>query len=79
MKNEHHRNERGRIYFFLLPFVLSLPLFSQVPVTSPDASVALLNEPYDISGDFRSFTNAYYLADSLAGFDPATGKRNNFV
>ncbi len=74
MKNEHHRNERGRFYIFLLPFVLTLPLISQVPVTSPDASVALLNEPYDISGDFRSFTNAYYLADSLAGFDPATGK-----
>ena len=36
----------------------------------------LLNEPVDISGDFRDFTNTYYLADSLAEFNPesAAGK-----
>jgi alpha-D-xyloside xylohydrolase len=34
----------------------------------------LLNEPVDISGDFRDFTNTYYLADSLNSFDPETGK-----
>jgi alpha-D-xyloside xylohydrolase len=33
----------------------------------------LLNEPLDISGDFQSFTNVYFLADTLDGFDPATG------
>lgn len=33
----------------------------------------LLNEPLDISGDFQEFTNVYFLADSLDGFDPATG------
>jgi alpha-D-xyloside xylohydrolase len=33
----------------------------------------LLNEPLDISGDFQDFTNVYFLADSLEGFDPATG------
>ena len=33
-----------------------------------------MNEPYDISGDFRSFTDAYYLADSLSSFNPETGK-----
>ena len=32
----------------------------------------LLNDPIDVSGDFRDFTNFYYLADHLAGFDPAT-------
>jgi alpha-D-xyloside xylohydrolase len=33
----------------------------------------LLNVPIDISNDFRSFTNTYYLADSLAKFNPTTG------
>jgi alpha-D-xyloside xylohydrolase len=41
---------------------------------SPDKNQALLNEPFDISGDFRNFSNAYYLADSLSSFDPRTGK-----
>ena len=34
----------------------------------------LLNDPVDVSGDFHDFANLYYLADKLAGFDPATGK-----
>ena len=33
-----------------------------------------MNEPIDISGDFRNFSNTYYIADSLASFDPVTGK-----
>ncbi|MBC8081778.1 MAG: alpha-xylosidase [Hymenobacter sp.] len=37
-------------------------------------NLKLLNEPVDISDDFASFTNTYYLADSLASFDPATGR-----
>jgi alpha-D-xyloside xylohydrolase len=32
----------------------------------------LLNEPVDISGDFRDFSDFYYLADQVADFDPAT-------
>jgi alpha-D-xyloside xylohydrolase len=32
----------------------------------------LLNDPVDVSGDFRDFSNFYYLADRLADFDPAT-------
>ncbi|MBI1226991.1 MAG: alpha-xylosidase [Bacteroidetes bacterium] len=34
----------------------------------------LLNEPLDISPDFRDWANYYYFADSLASFDPATGQ-----
>jgi alpha-D-xyloside xylohydrolase len=34
----------------------------------------LLNDPVDISPDFYSNTNEYYVADSLASFDPATGR-----
>lgn len=33
----------------------------------------IVNEPYDISGDFHDFTNTYYLADSLTGFLPDNG------
>ena len=32
----------------------------------------LVNEPVDISGDFRDFSNTIFFADSLAAFDPAT-------
>src|SRR3954464_14068121 len=32
----------------------------------------LLNDPVDVSGDFRDLSNFYYLADTLTGFDPAT-------
>jgi alpha-D-xyloside xylohydrolase len=50
------------------------PLSGQIPYYSPDKGQELMNEPYDISSDFRSFTNAYYLADSLSSFNPETGK-----
>ena len=45
----------------------------------------LINEPVDISPDFRNFTNYYFIADSLVSFDPATMKgtirwqRNKYV
>jgi alpha-D-xyloside xylohydrolase len=40
------------------------------------AAPPLLNDPVDISSDFRALENSYYLADHLAEFDPAahTGK-----
>lgn len=44
-------------------------LLSLAAVASPSP---LLNEPVDVSGDFRNFANTYYLADELAGFDPTT-------
>ena len=50
------------------------PLSGQIPYNSPDRGQELMNEPYDISSDFRSFTNSYYLADSLSSFNPETGK-----
>ncbi len=34
----------------------------------------LLNEPLDISPDFKDFKNTYYLADRLVRFDPLTGQ-----
>jgi alpha-D-xyloside xylohydrolase len=43
----------------------------RLPAANP--APPLLNEPIDVSGDFRDFSNLYYLADRLAAFDPATG------
>jgi len=46
---------------------------------------ALLSDLVDVSRDFRDYTNAYYLADTLTSFDPAAGtglvkwKRNQVV
>jgi alpha-D-xyloside xylohydrolase len=47
---------------------------AQVPLYAPDENQRLLNEVVDISKDFRSFTNTYYVADRLVEFDPQTGQ-----
>jgi len=51
----------------------AVPAPAQIPLSSPDPTQALLNEPLDISADFRSFANTYYCANNLASFDPASG------
>lgn len=51
---------------FLLIFICSSTVvFCQEPV--------LLNDPVDVSKDFKNFVNTYYTADSIIDFDPATG------
>jgi alpha-D-xyloside xylohydrolase len=57
----------------LLTVSVNAAVYSQIPVGSTGKTEALLNEPIDISGDFRNFSNTYYLADSLSSFDPKTG------
>jgi alpha-D-xyloside xylohydrolase len=47
---------------------------AQIPMSSGAPNQYLLNEPIDISEDFRNFSNTYFVADSLTGFDPATGQ-----
>ncbi|MCF2488643.1 alpha-xylosidase [Dyadobacter sp. CY347] len=54
----------------LLLLLLSL-IFNANPVSAQQSK--LVNDPVDISGDFRDFSNTIYFADSLAAFDPATG------
>ena len=44
-----------------------------LPLAAANPPLPLLNDPIDVSGDFRDFSNLYYLADKLAEFDPATG------
>ncbi len=55
-------------------FTLSVFLFTAFvqEAYSQTESNYLVNEPVDISPDFRNFTNTYFLADSLSSFDPAT-------
>ena len=53
-------------------FAGGLVLFAAVAGFAANPSAPLLNEPVDVSGDFRDFANLYYLADQLTGFDPAT-------
>lgn len=56
-----------KIFFLLSGLTLSLASMGQLQ------GFGLQNEPIDISSDFASFKNTYYLADSLANFDPETG------
>lgn len=62
---------------------LSLGLF-QSQYTVAQNVQTMLNEPVDLSKDFKDFTNTYFVADSLASFNPATGsgsikwKRNQY-
>lgn len=53
-------------------FSLTVLLTVNVRVFAQLQGMHLLNEPIDISTDFRDFKNTYYLADSLANFDPVT-------
>jgi hypothetical protein len=36
------------------------------------AAPQVLNDPVDVSGDFRALDNSYYFADKVSEFDPAT-------
>ncbi|MCB0746102.1 MAG: alpha-xylosidase [Ignavibacteriae bacterium] len=76
MKYLNHINNFKRIVNFtiLLIIIFSSGFYAQIGIHSSDKNQALLNEPIDISSDFRSFSNTYYVADSLASFNPATGK-----
>lgn len=53
--------------FVMMAWTLVLPINAQLQ------DMQLMNEPVDITGDFRSFRNTYYLADHLVDFNPATG------
>jgi len=47
-------------------------LFCLAAATTIAAAPPLLNDPVDVSGDFRALENTYYLADQVADFDPTT-------
>jgi alpha-D-xyloside xylohydrolase len=58
------------LWSYLVVLAVSACAWAQIPMHSPDKNQALLNEPVDLSGDFRNFSNTYYLADRLVSFDP---------
>ena len=52
--------------------IATASLFCLAAATAIAAAPPLLNDPVDVSGDFRALENFYYLADKVAEFDPAT-------
>src|ERR1022692_1994245 len=42
--------------------------------TSANQPRGVLSDPVDISPDFHDYANTYFVANTLASFDPATGK-----
>jgi alpha-D-xyloside xylohydrolase len=54
----------------LLALMIPVPAFCQPSANQPPG---LLSDPVDISADFRDYANTFFLADTLASFDPATG------
>jgi alpha-D-xyloside xylohydrolase len=57
-------------YHFGIKIFLAGTLFCAAARAATGAP--LLNDPVDVSGDFRALKNSYYLADHLADFNPAT-------
>ncbi|MEO5711919.1 MAG: alpha-xylosidase, partial [Luteolibacter sp.] len=53
-----------------LTAVTGMLLAAGTALAAPPAP--LLNEPVDVSADFKDLSNTYFLADKLAEFDPAT-------
>ena len=49
-----------------------LAALAATAVFAANPQLPLLNDPVDVSGDFRDFSNFYYVANQLADFDPAT-------
>jgi len=41
-------------------------------LSAANPNLPLLNDPVDVSGDFRDFSDTYFLADKVSEFDPAT-------
>jgi alpha-D-xyloside xylohydrolase len=56
---------------FLLPL---LTLFTNTIKITAQSAQTLMNETVDLSADFKSYTNTYFLADSLAAFDGTNAK-----
>ena len=54
---------------FVVAWLLACAVF---PMLASNPAPPLLNDPVDVSGDFRDFTDFYYLADRVEQFDPAT-------
>ena len=65
------KRERTGNVTAILCLSAGLLLSATRPLTAANPTLPLLNDPIDVSGDFRDFSDTYYLADKLADFDPA--------
>ena len=52
---------------------LLLPFTAALDAQAGNQPPALLSDLVDVSTDFHSYSNTYFLADSLSAFDPRTG------
>ncbi|AVR43988.1 alpha-xylosidase [Christiangramia fulva] len=63
---------------------LALLFFGIASLQAQIQNAEVLNAPPDMSKDFEDYSNTFYFADELIGFDPSTGKgtikyqRNNY-
>ncbi len=55
---------------FCKSLIINLLCFATLAASA--GAPPLLNDPVDVSGDFRALENFYYLADKVSEFDPAT-------
>ena len=62
-----------RTMLLKLFFSLSFFAFCFLPKTTAQSAQLLMNEAVDLSKDFKDYLNTYFLADSLAAFNPQTG------
>ena len=58
-------------FFRAIAFTAALLAGAELPAQSAQL---LLNEPLDLGRDFKDYLNTYFIADSLAAFDPSTGQ-----
>lgn len=65
------KRERTENVTAILCLSAGLLLSATRPLTAANPTLPLLNDPIDVSGDFRDFSDTYYLADKIADFDPA--------
>ncbi|TCO09881.1 glycoside hydrolase family 31 protein [Natronoflexus pectinivorans] len=65
------KKSNWRVFKMKTLVVLAIALLS-VPVYAQMQGMQLLNEPQELTPDFRSFRNTYFVADRLADFDPQT-------
>ena len=68
-------NNRRNTVIMMACLVAGILMGAAGRLAAANPTLPLLNEPIDVSGDFRDFSNLYYLADRLAAFDPVERSR----
>jgi len=66
MKKQELIMNPGVLLIAFMTILFVSPSFAQIQ------GMSMLNEPVDVSEDFRSFHNTYYFADRMVDFDPVT-------